>query len=180
MICNILKKSWQMSWYIARIFLISLAWMQTKSLIWRCLKTRLSIQWIKQREAQQSTINYKMREKWLKASIYLNPQFLTCRFPMADLPLVQTWNLPKFLPKLMTKICKDMVKYARISEKWRKVKRLEKPENTGNMKKIKILFICHGNICRSTMAQSIFTHLVHRQHLDAVFEIDSAATSREE
>ncbi len=42
------------------------------------------------------------------------------------------------------------------------------------MKKIKILFICHGNICRSTMAQSIFTHLVHRQHLDAVFEIDSA------
>jgi len=30
------------------------------------------------------------------------------------------------------------------------------------------------------MAQSIFTHLVHRQHLDAVFEIDSAATSREE
>ena len=46
--------------------------------------------------------------------------------------------------------------------------------------KIKVLFICHGNICRSTMAQSIFTHLVHRQHLDAVFEIDSAATSREE
>jgi len=57
----------------------------------------------------------KMREKWLNASIYLNPQFLTCRFPMADLPLVQTWNLPKFLPKLMTKICKDMPKYARIS-----------------------------------------------------------------
>ena len=52
--------------------------------------------------------------------------------------------------------------------------------NTGNMRKIKILFVCHGNICRSTMAQSIFTHLVHRQHLDAVFEIDSAATSREE
>lgn len=48
------------------------------------------------------------------------------------------------------------------------------------MRKIKILFICHGNICRSTMAQSIFTYLVHRQHLDAVFEIDSAATSREE
>ena len=91
----------------------------------------------------------KMREKWLKASIYLNPQFLTCRFPMADLPLVQTWNLPKFLPKLMTKICKDMPKYARKSEKWRKVKRLEKPENTGNMRKIKILFICHGRIYRA-------------------------------
>ena len=45
---------------------------------------------------------------------------------------------------------------------------------------IKILFVCHGNICRSTMAQSIFTHLVNRQHLDTIFEIDSAATSREE
>ena len=32
----------------------------------------------------------KMREKWLNASIYLNLQFLTCRFPMADLPFVQT------------------------------------------------------------------------------------------
>ena len=32
----------------------------------------------------------KMREKWQNASIYLNPQFLTCRFQMADLPLVQT------------------------------------------------------------------------------------------
>ena len=34
---------------------------------------------------------------------------------------------------------------------------------------IKVLFICLGNICRSTMAQSIFTHLVNRQHLDTVF-----------
>ncbi len=54
-------------------------------------------------------------------------------------------QLPKFLPKLMTKICKDMPKYVRKSEKSRKVKRLEKPENTGNMRKIKILFICHGS-----------------------------------
>lgn len=33
-----------------------------------------------------------------------------------------------------------MPKYIRKSEKSRKVKRLEKPENTGNMRKIKILF----------------------------------------
>ncbi len=45
---------------------------------------------------------------------------------------------------------------------------------------IKVLFICHGNICRSTMAQSVFTHLVRQRHLDSLFEIDSAATSREE
>ena len=45
---------------------------------------------------------------------------------------------------------------------------------------IKILFICHGNICRSTMAQSVFTHLVKQRHLEDYFEIESAATSREE
>lgn len=45
---------------------------------------------------------------------------------------------------------------------------------------IKVLFICHGNICRSTMAQSVFTHMVKSLGLDSQFEIDSAATSREE
>ena len=45
---------------------------------------------------------------------------------------------------------------------------------------IKVLFICHGNICRSTMAESVFTDMVKKQHIDQLFEIDSAATSREE
>jgi len=45
---------------------------------------------------------------------------------------------------------------------------------------IKILFVCHGNICRSTMAQSVLTHLVQKRHLEDLFEINSAATSREE
>ena len=44
----------------------------------------------------------------------------------------------------------------------------------------KILFICHGNICRSTMAESVFTYLVKQRGLEDCFEIDSAATSREE
>ena len=48
------------------------------------------------------------------------------------------------------------------------------------MRKIKILFVCHGNICRSTMAESVFTHMVKEKHIDHLFEIDSAATSREE
>ena len=45
---------------------------------------------------------------------------------------------------------------------------------------IKVLFICHGNICRSTMAESVFTDMVKKQHIDQLFEINSAATSREE
>ena len=45
---------------------------------------------------------------------------------------------------------------------------------------IKVLFVCHGNICRSTMAQSVFAHMVSQQGLSDYFQIDSAATSREE
>jgi len=45
---------------------------------------------------------------------------------------------------------------------------------------IKILFVCHGNICRSTMAESVFTHMVNSRGLSHLFEIASAATSREE
>ena len=45
---------------------------------------------------------------------------------------------------------------------------------------IKVLFVCHGNICRSTMAESVMTHLVKQHHLDHLFQISSAATSREE
>ena len=46
--------------------------------------------------------------------------------------------------------------------------------------KIKVLMVCHGNICRSTMAQSVLTHLVAQRGLADQFHIDSAATSREE
>ena len=45
---------------------------------------------------------------------------------------------------------------------------------------IKILLVCHGNICRSTMAQSVLQHLVNNRGLSDLFYIDSAATSREE
>ena len=44
----------------------------------------------------------------------------------------------------------------------------------------RILFICHGNICRSTMAESVMTELVRRAGREHDFVIDSAATSREE
>ena len=45
---------------------------------------------------------------------------------------------------------------------------------------IKVLFVCHGNICRSTMAESMFTHMARERGIADQFEISSAATSREE
>ena len=45
---------------------------------------------------------------------------------------------------------------------------------------VKVLFICHGNICRSPMAEYIFRDMVQRQGLAQRFYIASAATSREE
>ncbi len=48
------------------------------------------------------------------------------------------------------------------------------------MDKIKVLMVCHGNICRSTMAESVMTYLVKQRHMDTQFYINSAATSREE
>ena len=45
---------------------------------------------------------------------------------------------------------------------------------------IKILFICHGNICRSPMAEFIFKDMVKKKGLQENFYIASAATSREE
>ena len=53
---------------------------------------------------------------------------------------------------------------------------------------LKILFVCHGNICRSTMAQFLFRHLALQKGLSISERIDeygdvfadSAATSREE
>ena len=45
---------------------------------------------------------------------------------------------------------------------------------------IKVLFICHGNICRSTMAQFVFQDMVNKSGRQAEFYISSAATSREE
>ena len=45
---------------------------------------------------------------------------------------------------------------------------------------IRILFVCHGNICRSPMAEFIFLDMVRRVGLADQFEIACAATSREE
>ncbi len=44
----------------------------------------------------------------------------------------------------------------------------------------KILFVCHGNICRSPMAEFVMKDLVKRAGLESQFYIESAATSTEE
>ncbi|MBQ0064369.1 MAG: low molecular weight phosphotyrosine protein phosphatase [Firmicutes bacterium] len=45
---------------------------------------------------------------------------------------------------------------------------------------IKVLFICHGNICRSPMSEFILKDMVEKRGLKDMFEIASAATSTEE
>lgn len=47
---------------------------------------------------------------------------------------------------------------------------------------MKVIFLCHGNICRSPMAEYIFKYLVRKNSVDNlfVFEISSRATSSEE
>ena len=45
---------------------------------------------------------------------------------------------------------------------------------------VKVLFICHGNICRSTMAEFYMKHIVNKSGLTDSIYIESAATSREE
>jgi len=45
---------------------------------------------------------------------------------------------------------------------------------------VKILFVCHGNICRSPMAEFVMKDLVKKAHMEDAFYIESAATSTEE
>lgn len=45
---------------------------------------------------------------------------------------------------------------------------------------IKVLFVCHGNICRSPMAEFVFKNMINKKQLQSDFYIASAATSTEE
>ncbi|MBQ8398051.1 MAG: low molecular weight phosphotyrosine protein phosphatase [Clostridia bacterium] len=48
------------------------------------------------------------------------------------------------------------------------------------MKQIRIMFVCHGNICRSPTAEFVLRDMVRRAGLDDRFTIASSATSAEE
>ena len=45
---------------------------------------------------------------------------------------------------------------------------------------VRIMFVCHGNICRSPMAEVIFRDLVQKKGLQNLFSVSSCATSTEE
>ena len=48
------------------------------------------------------------------------------------------------------------------------------------MRKIRIMFVCHGNICRSPMAEFIMKDMVRREGMEQDVHIASSATSTEE
>ena len=45
---------------------------------------------------------------------------------------------------------------------------------------VRVMFICHGNICRSPMAEFVFRDMVEKKGLASSFFIASSATSTEE
>lgn len=48
------------------------------------------------------------------------------------------------------------------------------------MQKTKVMFVCHGNICRSPMAEFIFKDMLEKQGISHLFEVASSAVSFEE
>ncbi len=44
------------------------------------------------------------------------------------------------------------------------------------MKKVSVLFVCMGNICRSPTAEGVFRHLVRQEDLESTIHTDSAGT----
>ena len=53
-------------------------------------------------------------------------------------------------------------------------------KNAGKDPKIRILWLCHGNICRSSCAEYVFKDMVKKAGLSERFHIESKGTSSEE
>ncbi len=56
----------------------------------------------------------------------------------------------------------------------------ENAEIEGFRAMIRILFVCHGNICRSTMAEFVMKDIVNKQGFADIFHIESSATHTDE
>ena len=54
------------------------------------------------------------------------------------------------------------------------------PTTSAGLRSRKILFVCHGNICRSPMAEYYFRHASQQAKAGALFDVASAAVSSEE
>ncbi|NCA66583.1 MAG: low molecular weight phosphotyrosine protein phosphatase [Clostridia bacterium] len=48
------------------------------------------------------------------------------------------------------------------------------------MEKIKVMFVCHGNICRSPMAEFVLKDMLKKKRLEDAFTVQSSATSTDE
>lgn len=57
-----------------------------------------------------------------------------------------------------------------------KIKMQQNQKDINRNERIKVLFVCMGNICRSPTAHGVFRHLVQEAGLDHLIEIDSAGT----
>ena len=67
---------------------------------------------------------------------------------------------------------------SRFLQKGYKARKYKENEDFKGM--IKILFVCHGNICRSPMAEFVLKDMIKERHLDDYIYVESAATSSEE
>jgi protein-tyrosine phosphatase len=77
--------------------------------------------------------------------------------------------MPRYAKKKQKTLCHGK------SRKWRKISVLRSFRAL-----IRVLFICHGNICRSPMAEFVLKDMVKKLGISEQFEIASAATSNEE